>query len=100
MAADLGTFEIDADKISAVLVNLLTNAIKFTPDQGQIELSAKLDGDGDATATKPGFASPTAASVSSRRPSSICSSRSSPSSIPADIPQATSVFASEGSAWA
>ena len=46
VAADLGTFEIDADKINAVLVNLLTNAIKFTPDQGQIELSAELD-DGD-----------------------------------------------------
>ncbi|MBV8126090.1 MAG: hybrid sensor histidine kinase/response regulator [Planctomycetaceae bacterium] len=46
VAGDLGTFEIDADKISAVLVNLLTNAIKFTPDQGQIELSAELD-DGD-----------------------------------------------------
>jgi signal transduction histidine kinase len=46
VAGDLGTFEIDADKISAVLVNLLTNAIKFTPDQGQIELSAELE-DGD-----------------------------------------------------
>ena len=43
VAEDLGTFEIDADKISAVLVNLLTNAIKFTPDQGRIELSAELD---------------------------------------------------------
>ena len=48
VAGDLGTFEIDADKISAVLVNLLTNAIKFTPDQGQIELSAKLDDDDEA----------------------------------------------------
>ncbi len=46
VAEDLGTFEIDADKINAVLVNLLTNAIKFTPDQGQIELSAELE-DGD-----------------------------------------------------
>ena len=46
VAGDLGTFEIDADKISAVLVNLLTNAIKFTPDQGHIELSAELE-DGD-----------------------------------------------------
>ncbi len=46
LAEDLGTFEIDADKINAVLVNLLTNAIKFTPDQGQIELSAELE-DGD-----------------------------------------------------
>jgi len=39
---DLGVFEIDADKISAVLVNLLTNAIKFTPDGGSIELAASL----------------------------------------------------------
>jgi len=46
LAPDLGTFEIDAAKISAVLVNLMTNAIKFTPDQGQIELSAQ-HGDGD-----------------------------------------------------
>jgi signal transduction histidine kinase len=42
LAPDLGTFEIDADKIGAVLVNLLTNAIKFTPDGGQIELRARL----------------------------------------------------------
>jgi signal transduction histidine kinase len=39
---DLGRFEIDADKIGAVLVNLLTNAIKFTPDGGQMELRAGL----------------------------------------------------------
>ena len=39
---DLGTFEIDADKLSAVLINLLTNAIKFTPDGGMIELEARL----------------------------------------------------------
>jgi signal transduction histidine kinase len=42
-AEDLGTFEIDEDKISAVLINLLTNAIKFTPDDGQVELRARLD---------------------------------------------------------
>jgi signal transduction histidine kinase len=42
LAPDLGTFEIDADKISAVLVNLMTNAIKFTPDHGRIELAADL----------------------------------------------------------
>jgi signal transduction histidine kinase len=48
LAADLGTFELDADKISAVLVNLLTNAIKFTPDQGNIELAAWLCGDDEA----------------------------------------------------
>ena len=39
---ELGAFEIDTDKISAVLVNLLTNAIKFTPDGGTIELTARL----------------------------------------------------------
>jgi signal transduction histidine kinase len=39
---DLGTFEVDADKIAACVVNLLTNAIKFTPDGGKIELRASL----------------------------------------------------------
>ena len=38
---ELGPFELDADKISAVLVNLITNAIKFTPDGGTIELVAR-----------------------------------------------------------
>ena len=49
LAPDLGIFEIDTDKISAVLVNLLTNAIKFTPDHGRIELSAHLAEDDDAS---------------------------------------------------
>ncbi len=39
---DLGTFEVDADKIDAAVVNLLTNAIKFTPDGKTIGLSARL----------------------------------------------------------
>jgi signal transduction histidine kinase len=39
---DLGDFEIDADKIGDVILNLLTNAIKFTPDHGAIALSARL----------------------------------------------------------
>jgi signal transduction histidine kinase len=42
LAGDLGTFDIDADKIAASVVNLLTNAIKFTPDGREITLSARL----------------------------------------------------------
>lgn len=48
LADDLGIFEVDADKINAVLVNLLTNAIKFTPDHGEIELSARLGQEDEA----------------------------------------------------
>ncbi|MFO0893001.1 MAG: hybrid sensor histidine kinase/response regulator [Isosphaeraceae bacterium] len=48
LSPDLGQFELDADKISAVLVNLLTNAIKFTPDHGRIALSARLSGEDEA----------------------------------------------------
>jgi signal transduction histidine kinase len=46
--ADVGQFELDADKISAAFVNLLTNAIKFTPDGGAIELLLRLTPDDDA----------------------------------------------------
>ncbi|WP_165226393.1 hybrid sensor histidine kinase/response regulator [Aquisphaera insulae] len=49
IAPDLGIFEIDADKVSMVLVNLITNAIKFTPDGGTIELIASLSGDDEAS---------------------------------------------------
>lgn len=42
VADDLGIFEIDPDKIGAAVVNLLTNAIKFTPDGQAIALTAKL----------------------------------------------------------
>ncbi|QDV35198.1 hybrid sensor histidine kinase/response regulator [Tautonia plasticadhaerens] len=40
----LGRFELDADKIRDAVVNLLTNAIKFTPDGGLIELVLEPDG--------------------------------------------------------
>ncbi len=48
IADDLGRFEIDADKIDAAVVNLLTNAIKFTPDGGLIALEAALAGPDEA----------------------------------------------------
>jgi signal transduction histidine kinase len=42
IAADLGMFEIDAPKVRDAVLNLLTNALKFTPDGGQIGLSARI----------------------------------------------------------
>jgi signal transduction histidine kinase len=41
---DLGTFDLDADKIDGCVVNLLTNAVKFTADGKQIALAAHLVG--------------------------------------------------------
>jgi len=48
LTGDLGSFAIDADKIAASVVNLLTNAIKFTPDGREITLSARLRGTDEA----------------------------------------------------
>lgn len=41
-APDLGRFEVDADRVTDALLNLYSNAIKFTPDAGTIEVSASL----------------------------------------------------------
>ena len=48
ISAGLGDFEVDADKIDAAVVNLLTNAIKFTPDGKTITLSARLSNPDEA----------------------------------------------------
>jgi signal transduction histidine kinase len=41
---ELGSAEIDAGKIGDALTNLLVNAIKFTPDGGEIRVAAGPDG--------------------------------------------------------
>jgi signal transduction histidine kinase len=41
----LGAIEADASKITDVLINLLANAVKFTPDGGTIRVEAKSEGD-------------------------------------------------------
>jgi signal transduction histidine kinase len=48
LANDLGSFDLDADKIAASIVNLLANAIKFTPDGGHITLRARLNSSDEA----------------------------------------------------
>lgn len=42
----LGDFGIDPDKVRDAVVNLLTNAIKFTPDGGEVRLAASADDQG------------------------------------------------------
>lgn len=42
----------DKDKLQEVLVNLVGNAIKYTPPQGQVEVGVKLDGDNIITWVK------------------------------------------------
>lgn len=51
IAQDLGIFELDTDKIRDAVTNLLTNAIKFTPDGGEFALEAHLAGSDEAEIT-------------------------------------------------
>src|SRR5207245_9391956 len=45
-SSDLGAINIEADKIRDSIEHLLLNAVKFTPDQGQIRLAARRTADG------------------------------------------------------
>ena len=40
---EIGTIQGDSDKIRRVIVNLIGNAVKFTPHEGQIVLAARVD---------------------------------------------------------
>ncbi len=50
VAADLPELTTDRGKLTQILVNLLANAIKFTPDGGRVAIDARRAGDGVAIA--------------------------------------------------
>jgi two-component system phosphate regulon sensor histidine kinase PhoR len=45
LAADLPDAMADRDRLAQVLINLLDNAVKFTPDEGRIDIAAALEGE-------------------------------------------------------
>ena len=92
----LGPLEADPSKISDVLINLLANAVKFTPDGGTIRLEARAEPE-----IPTGSASKSATRGWGSRPatSSTSSSRSSPASTRSAIPPATTSSASAESGW-
>jgi signal transduction histidine kinase len=44
-STDTGTIDVDRDQLDRALLNLLTNAVKFTPAGGQVSLTARRSGD-------------------------------------------------------
>jgi two-component system OmpR family sensor kinase/two-component system sensor histidine kinase BaeS len=45
-AKDLLPWRLDEDRVTQVIINLLANAFKFTPAQGEIKLQAKVEKEG------------------------------------------------------
>jgi PAS domain S-box-containing protein len=43
VSPDLAGIEADAHRVSQILMNIVTNAIKFTPERGRIEISGRID---------------------------------------------------------
>jgi signal transduction histidine kinase len=48
ISGELGEFSVDPDKLRDAIANLLSNAIRFTPDGGTITLAAHAVGEDDA----------------------------------------------------
>ena len=93
----LGPFAADASKIADVLINLLANAVKFTPDGGTI----RLEGARPSPRLPIGSVSRSAIRerVSQRPISNTSSSLSLPASTPCATLPATFSLASAASAW-
>ena len=52
LAPDLGSIQADSDKLTQVISNLLTNAIKYAPKGGEVVLTTWAEGDDVAMSVK------------------------------------------------